>query len=77
MNNTFIFTGRPGAGKGTQAKILAEKLNAKFISAGASLRKFAEQDTLPAKRVKEDIDNGLLVPYGVMVYIFYTISFEM
>lgn len=73
MKNTFIFTGRPGAGKGTQAKLLAKKLDAKFISAGASLRAFAEQDTLPAQKVKEDIDNGVLVPYGIMVHIFYSI----
>jgi len=73
MDNTFIFTGRPGAGKGTQAKILAEKLDARFVSAGASLRSFAEGDSLPAKKVKADIDSGLLVPYGVMVYIFYSI----
>ena len=73
MNNTFIFTGKPGAGKGTQAKMLAEKLDATFISAGATLRSFAEGDTLPAKKVKEDIDSGRLVPYGVMVYIFYSV----
>lgn len=77
MQNTFIFTGRPGAGKGTQAKILAERLNARFISAGAALRAFAEGDSLPARKVKEDIDNGLLVPYGIMVYIFYSIFLSL
>jgi adenylate kinase len=77
MHNTFIFTGRPGAGKGTQAKILAEKLEARFISAGASLRAFAEGDSLPARKVKEDIDSGLLVPYGIMVYIFYSIFLSL
>ena len=77
MKKTFIFTGRPGAGKGTQAKLLAERLNARFVSAGASLREFAEGDSLPARKVKEDIDNGFLVPYGIMVYIFYSIFLSL
>ncbi|XKT75210.1 MAG: adenylate kinase family protein [Patescibacteria group bacterium UBA2103] len=77
MDNTFIFTGRPGAGKGTQAKLLAKKLDAQFYSAGAELRAFAKQDTLPARQVKEDIDNGLLVPYGMMVHIFYSILLKL
>jgi len=77
MDNTFIFTGRPGAGKGTQAKLLAKKLDAKFFSAGGELRAFAKQDTIPARQVKEDIDNGLLVPYGVMVHIFYSILLNL
>lgn len=73
MDNTFIFTGRPGAGKGTQAKMLAEKLNAKFFGAGAALRAFAEQDTLAAQKVKKEMEAGLLVPFGIMVHIFYSI----
>jgi len=77
MDNTFIFTGRPGAGKGTQAKILAEKINAKFISAGAELRSFATQDTPVAKKVKEEIDQGILLPHWVPIYLFHSIVFAL
>lgn len=77
MDNTFIFTGRPGAGKGTQAKLLAEKLNANFISAGAELRKFAEFDTPVSKRVKEEMEQGLLLPSWVPIYIFHNIVFSL
>lgn len=77
MDNTFIFTGRPGAGKGTQAKLLAEKLGAQFISAGAELRKFAELDTPISRKVKEEMEKGLLLPSWVPIYLFHNIVFGL
>lgn len=77
MDNTFIFAGRPGAGKGTQAKLLAEKMNAQFISAGAELRKFAELDTPISVKVKEEIEQGVLLPHWVPIYLFHQIVFGL
>lgn len=77
MDTTFIFTGRPGAGKGTQAKLLADRIGAKFISAGAELRKFAELDTPVSRKVKEEIDQGILLPHWVPIYLFHSIIFGL
>ncbi len=77
MDNTFIFTGRPGAGKGTQAKLLAEKINARFISAGAELRNFAKLDTPIAEKVKKEIDEGILLPHWIPIYLFHGIIFSL
>ena len=77
MQNTFLFTGRPGAGKGTQAKILADKLSAKFVSSGGLLRDFVHQDTPVSKKVGVEIDQGKLLPYWIPAYLFHTTIFSL
>ena len=57
----IIFFGPPGAGKGTQAKILSEHLNIPHLSTGDILRnKILEQDDL-AMKLKEIMSSGKLV----------------
>ena len=60
----YIFLGPPGSGKGTQAKILAEKSGAFYFGAGDLMRKEAELGTEYGKKFKEiwDKGEGLLVP---------------
>ncbi len=61
--NTIFFIGPQGSGKGTQAKILAQKLNFFYWEMGGilrSLRSQAETSEL-AKRVVEQIDAGILL----------------
>lgn len=52
--------GAPGSGKGTQAKLLSEKLGYHQFSTGDAFRAVARQDTDLGRRVKETIDNGYL-----------------
>jgi adenylate kinase len=65
----LIFLGPPGAGKGTQAKLLSEKLNIPQISTGEILRAAVRYHTPMGIKAKEYMDKGLLVPDEVVVGI--------
>jgi adenylate kinase len=65
----FILLGAPGAGKGTQAAMLAEKFNIPHISTGDIFRSNIKNETELGKRAKEYIDKGALVPDEVTVDI--------
>ncbi|MBQ1901478.1 MAG: adenylate kinase [Lachnospiraceae bacterium] len=58
----IIMLGAPGAGKGTQAKKIAEKYNIPHISTGDIFRANIKNNTELGKKAKEYMDQGLLVP---------------
>ena len=58
----LILLGAPGAGKGTQAELLIEKLGIPGISTGNMLREAIANGTELGKKVKSYMDGGLLVP---------------
>lgn len=58
----IILLGAPGAGKGTQAKILAKELSLPHISTGDLLRQNVAQGTSLGKQAKDFMNKGLLVP---------------
>ena len=58
----IIMLGAPGAGKGTQAKMIAEKCGIPHISTGDIFRANIKQGTELGKKAKEFMDKGLLVP---------------
>jgi adenylate kinase len=58
----IVLLGPPGAGKGTQAKILAEKLAVPHISTGDLLRENVKNNTSLGKEAKDYMERGLLVP---------------
>ncbi len=61
----FVFLGPPGAGKGTQAKILGKKLNIPAISTGDIFRDNIKDQTELGKNAVEYTSKGLLVPDSV------------
>ncbi len=65
----LIILGAPGAGKGTQAAILSEKLNIPHISTGDIFRNSIRMGTELGKEAKEYIDKGLLVPDELTIQI--------
>lgn len=62
----IIIFGSPGVGKGTQAKILAAKLNIPHISTGDILREAIRNKTELGLKAKEIVDKGELVPDEIM-----------
>ena len=53
-----VFTGAPGCGKGTQARILKEKTHICHLSTGEMLREYAAQDTPVGRDLKALLDKG-------------------
>ena len=58
----IIMLGAPGAGKGTQAKRIAEKYDIPHISTGDIFRANIKNGTELGKKAKSYMDQGLLVP---------------
>lgn len=58
----IVMLGAPGAGKGTQAKMIAAKYQIPHISTGDIFRANIKNGTELGKKAKEYMDQGLLVP---------------
>ena len=58
----IIMLGAPGAGKGTQAKMIADKFGIPHISTGDIFRANIKEGTELGKKAKEYMDQGALVP---------------
>ena len=58
----IVMLGAPGAGKGTQAKMIAEKYSIPHISTGDIFRANIKNGTELGKKAKSFIDKGQLVP---------------
>lgn len=70
----LIFIGPPGSGKGTQAKLLAQKYGFKHISTGDLLRALSVDDTASQERKKalQEMKAGKLVPD----WLIYDLAFS-
>ena len=65
----LILLGAPGAGKGTQAELLTEKLSIPSISTGNMLREAMRNGSELGQQVKKIMDEGSLVPDDVILDI--------
>jgi len=63
----LIFLGPPGAGKGTQARILERRFRVKQISTGDILRENRKQGTELGRKAEDYMRRGELVPDGLIV----------
>ncbi len=63
----LILLGPPGAGKGTQAKLLVERLRIPQVSTGDMLRAAVKGGTSLGQEAKQFMDRGALVPDGVII----------
>ncbi|MCK6459965.1 MAG: adenylate kinase [Planctomycetes bacterium] len=62
----LVFLGPPGAGKGTQAKLLSKEHGIPHLSTGDVLREAMAKGTPTGLRAKEFVDKGYLVPDEVV-----------
>lgn len=65
----IIFLGAPGAGKGTQAEIVAEKFGIPTVSTGNIIREALKNGTEMGLKAKSFIEAGQLVPDEVVIGI--------
>lgn len=65
----IIFLGPPGAGKGTQAQIVCQRLEIPQVSTGDMLRAAIAAGTEMGRKAKEYMDQGQLVPDEVVIGI--------
>ena len=63
----IVFMGAPGAGKGTQASMVARKLNMVHVSSGDLFRQALEQGTELGKQAKTFMEKGVLVPDEITI----------
>ena len=63
----IILFGPPGAGKGTQAKLLQEELKVPHLSTGDAFRNAIKNQTELGKKVKSILDSGQLVSDEIVV----------
>lgn len=74
-SKVFVFFGRSGCGKGTQAKLLADFLKAKrrevlYIETGTAFRELLKGENLTSKNVEYIVKNGLLIPVFLPIWIW-------
>src|SRR5215212_7453283 len=69
MSKIILLMGAPGAGKGTQARLLQERLGLPQISTGDMFRALKEEHTPLAKEVRAIMETGNLVPDDVTIRV--------
>ncbi|HSW71645.1 MAG TPA: adenylate kinase, partial [Gammaproteobacteria bacterium] len=65
----MILLGSPGAGKGTQSKLLASHFHIPQIATGDMLRRAIQAETALGRQVKSIMDSGRLVPDPLMIQL--------
>lgn len=75
-NRAYIFFGRSGSGKGTQAKMLCDYLEEKtgrkslYVETGEMFRKFKNEETYSSSLTKDVMEKGGLMPEFLPIWIW-------
>jgi adenylate kinase len=69
MSKIIVLMGAPGAGKGTQARLLQERMSLPQISTGDIFRALAESDSALANEVRAIQQSGKLIPDDVVIRV--------
>ena len=67
FDNRYTFLGPPGSGKGTYAKIIAEKLGLPHIDMGSTIRGAIKDETPAGIEAKRFVEAGDLVPNEIVI----------
>jgi adenylate kinase len=71
IEDVIVLLGAPGAGKGTQAQILAEKLGLAHVATGDMFRDAVADGTPVGRLAKDFMDRGELVPDEVVIEMLF------
>jgi len=74
---TIFFIGKPGCGKGDQAKLLSEKTGWPIRSTGGEFRTMATEDTPLGRKVESEMNAGFLMPHWLAEYLFLKELFSL
>lgn len=74
---TVFFIGKPGCGKGTQARLLSERTGWPVRASGAEFRAIAAEDTAVGRKIKEELDQGMLAPHWFAMYLYQRALFSL
>ena len=69
MSKIIVLMGPPGSGKGTQARLLAERLGLPHISTGDIFRAMKQAQTPLGERLRRTLASGALVPDDLTVRV--------
>ena len=69
MSNLYVLMGPQGAGKGTQAQLLADRFGLPIVATGDILREYAKDETPLGQHVKEVLATGELVGDDILAEI--------
>ena len=72
----LILFGPPGAGKGTQAKFLVEKLNSFQVSTGDMLREEINNDTEIGKKIIKNMNDGKFIEDDIVNKLLENVIFD-
>ncbi|MBI4088508.1 nucleoside monophosphate kinase [Candidatus Kaiserbacteria bacterium] len=74
---TVFFIGKPGCGKGDQAKLLSATTGWPVFSSGGLFRAIAKEDSPVGRKVKEENYAGILQPHWFAMYLFLKTLFSI
>jgi adenylate kinase len=69
QSEAIFFIGPQGSGKGTQARILAQKIGFFYWEMGGILREVAKEDSELGHKVKQLIDSGVLLDDDILLQV--------
>lgn len=75
--HAIFFIGKPGCGKGTQAKLLADQAGWPIFASGKLFREIAKLDTPVGRKVKMENDAGMLAPHWFAMYLYMKSLFSI
>lgn len=74
---TIFFLGKPGCGKGTQAKLLSEQTGWPIFSSGKLFRELEAEDTPVGRKLKKENEAGMLSPHWFAMYLYLKSLFSV
>src|SRR5262249_31431406 len=76
MSKIIVIIGAPGAGKGTQARLLSEKYGFPQISTGDILRTMSKAETPQGRQLRQIMASGKLVSDDILADLIYVRTSE-